>query len=217
MPSERKLRKFVRQWRKRYPYPVPWADDRANKECRRSESQWLAQFDGVPVLKRREVLSLVLWRYGGAAEHMEKAAQSLDSPQKWGHARRCIKKALATDNPTLAMSLLVDDESGIAGWRPDLASLILATCRPSLYVAGDPRRLRSLAALGLYTRAANTEGEFTPADWFPYLRACRRLSELAGIPLRDVGRALWAGADDAPELPSWQTAGTASLAALRRA
>jgi hypothetical protein len=202
MPTERRLRKFVRQWRKRYPYPVPWVDERANKECRRSENQWLAQFDGVPVLKRRDVLSLVLWRYGGDAELLEKAAQGLESPAAWGHARRCIKKALATDNPALAMNLLLGDEGGITGWGPELASLLLGACRPGLFVAGDQRRLRSLAALGLHEHAPGADGAFTRADWWSYLRACRRLSELAGVPLRDVGRALWAGADDAPDLPA---------------
>ena len=31
VPSDRKLRKFIGQWRKRYPYPVEWVDNRANK------------------------------------------------------------------------------------------------------------------------------------------------------------------------------------------
>jgi hypothetical protein len=199
VPSDRKLRKFVRRWRKRYPFPVPWVDERANKECRRSENQWLAQFVGVPILKRRQVLGLVLWRFGGDSVLMEEGVHGIDGPAQWGHARRCIKKALATDNPALAMNLLLGDEGGITGWGPELASLVLAAGRPDTYVAGDARRLRSLRALGLFE--GGTDAEFTRADWWPYLRACRALAGVAKVSLRDVGSALWAGADDAPGLP----------------
>jgi len=199
-PSERKVRKFVRQWRRRYPLPVPWVDDRANKQCRRSEDLWLAQFAGADNLRRREVISLVVWRLGGDREAMERALAGIDGPAAWGHARRSIKKALAATNPMEALDRLVGEVGAIPGWTAVMASALLAACRPDLYVAGDDRALRSLAALDLLERTEPTS--FTRGEWWPYLRACRRLAELADVSVRDVGRALWAGADDAPDLPS---------------
>lgn len=199
MPSDRKIRKFTRQWRKRYPYPLPWVDDRANKQCRRSEDQWLARFDGSTTLKRKDVLSLALWKFGGQAEQMEQAVQGIASPADWGRARRTIKRALVTSNPTEALVRLLGDEGGIAGWGPTMASVVLGVCQPNVYAVADQRVLRTLKALQLYEPAA--EDEFLRADWWPYLRISRRLSDLSGMSLRDVSRALWAAADDAPSLP----------------
>jgi len=188
----------VRQWRRRYPNPVPWVDDRANKACRRSEREWLARFEGLETLRRREVYALALWRLGGSAERMERAVEGITGPAEWGHARRSIKRALAATSPMTALEHLTG-EQGIPGWGPVMASTVLAACRPAVFAVGDERTLRTLAALGLVD--PTDPDEFGHAEWWPYLRASRHLSEVSGVPLRGVWQALWAAADDAPGLP----------------
>ena len=196
--SERKMRKFVRQWRRRYPYPLDWVDDRANKQCRRSELAWLSQFEGVANLRRRDVVALVEWALGDQPASKEFALKGLAGPAEWGHARRRIKKALATANPIGALDCLLGEEGGIPGWEPAMASVVLAVCRPATYVVADERAMRTLAALELCS--PTTDGEFGRGDWWPYLRTWRKLAELCGLSLRDVHHALWAGADEAPSL-----------------
>ena len=197
MMSDRRLRKFIRAWRRRYPCPIEWVDDRANKQCRRSLDQWLAQFEGANSLKKRETISLIFWRLGGDATLMEKAVAGITGPAESGHARRCIKRALATSNPKAALDHLLG-EDGISGWGPEVASAILFACRPQTYTIFDERILRSLVRLGAY-RLEDTS--FDQNDWLPYLRACRRLTDSSGMTLRAVSQALWAAADDAPNLP----------------
>jgi uncharacterized protein YjiS (DUF1127 family) len=199
MASDRKLRRFIRAWRRRYPYPVPWVDDRANKQCRRSEEQWLGQFDGSSMVKRKDLLALVLWKVGGQDDRLEQAFQGVTGPANLGHAKRCIRKALATSNAMTALEGLVGETGGIPHWDPSMSSVVLAVCRPKVYAIADERALRTLAVLNLYSPAV--DGRFRSVDWVPYLRACRRLAELSAVSLRDVSRALWAAADDAPNLP----------------
>ena len=199
VPSDRKLRKFIGQWRKRYPYPVEWVDNRANKQCRRSEAAWLAPYEGVDALRRRDVAALIEWTFGAQPDVKEVVLAGITGPAASGHARRCIRKALATSSPMLALDFLLGERAGIPGWGPVMASAVLCACRPDTYAAGDPRRLRSLSALGLYRPCA--EGQFLREDWLPYLRACRRIGEVCDVTLRGVGQALWAAADHAPKLP----------------
>jgi len=199
MASDREVRKFVRQWRKRYPMPVDWADDRANKQYRRSESAWLAQFLGASVLKRRQVNALIQWRFADQADLRAQALHGIDGPAAWGHARRCIKKALAEASSTGALDHLLGEHGGVPGWGPAMASVVLAACRPHTYTVADRRAVRSLVALGRFS--PHSGGEFVRADWYPYLSACREIAEICGVPLRTVDQALWAGADAAPELP----------------
>jgi hypothetical protein len=199
MHSDRKVRKFIRQWRRRYPYPVDWVDNRANKQCRRSEAVWLAQFEGAMTLKRRQVLSLIFWKLGGNAQLMEQALDGIEGPAAWGHARRQIKKALGTSNATAAFDCLLGESGGVPGWGPAMSSLVLAVCRPDTYAAADDRGLRTMNALGLYSPQAN--GEFVRSDWWPYLKNCREMAKVCGLSLRAVDQALWAAADDAPKLP----------------
>jgi hypothetical protein len=199
MPSDRKTRRFIRQWRRRYPYPKDWVDNRANKQCRRSESDWLAQFEGADILKRREVAALIEWKFGNQANRREQALGGIASPAAWGHARRRIKKALATSNPTAALDFLLGEQGGISGWGPAMSSVVLAACRPGTYTVADQRALRTLDALNLYRPRA--EGEFVRLDWVPYLLACRRLARICGLSLRAIDQALCAAADEAPNLP----------------
>jgi len=199
MPADRKLRKFVRQWRRRYPFSVEWVDDRANKQLRRSEANWLARFEGTASLKRRQVRALVGWRFGDQRARRELALAGIDSPTSWGRVQRAIKSALKESSPTAALDRLLGDKHGPTGWGAAMASTVLAACRPKTYVVADERALRTLNALGLLV--PHSLDEFDRLDWWPYLRACRELAMLSGVSLRDVYRALRVAADEAPRLP----------------
>jgi len=197
--SDRRIRKFVRQWRRRYPHPVDWVDDRANKQHRRSETAWFAQFEGATSLKRREARVLVDWRFAGQADQRAEAFAGIDSPAAWGHAQRCIRKALKEQSPTRALDLLLGECSGIPGWGPPMASVVLAAASPDVYVVADERALGALEALGLM--APRTPGRFDRSDWWPYLRICRQLASECGVSLGEVRQALWAADGKAPALP----------------
>lgn len=199
MPSDRRIRKFVRQWRRRYPHPVEWVDDRANKQQRRSEAEWFAQFEGASSLKRREVRALVDWRFAGRADLREEAFAGIDSPAAWGRAQRCIRRALKEESPVRAFDHLLSETGGIPGWGPAMASVVLAAASPDVYAVADERALGALEALGLLV--PRTRGRFERSDWWPYLRASRALASECGMSLRGVHQALWAAGDLAPALP----------------
>jgi len=175
-------------------------DDRSNKQCRRSEAQWLGQFREATSLKRREVAALIEWRFAGDEPEKQKAMHGVTGPAQSGHARRCVKKALATPSATAALDCLLGDRGGIPGWGPAMASAVLAACRPDIYCVADSRALRTLRALDLYS--PNLDDEFTRDDWWPYLSISRKLATISGLSLQEVARALWAAADDAPRLPA---------------
>jgi len=200
MASDRKVRKFLRQWRRRYPFPTAWVDDRANKQCRKSEAEWLAQFKGASILKRRDVSALVAWKFADQPQRKEWALVGISGPSEWGHARRCIKRALGTSNATAALDNLLDERGGISGWGPDIASAVLAACRPAVYPVADVRALRTLKALDQLSSSSGQE--FVRDDWWPYIRICRKLSRVCGLSIGEVSQALWAAADEAPKLPT---------------
>jgi hypothetical protein len=197
--SESKTRKLIRYWRKRYPFPYAWVTGNANRQCRTSEEQWLGQFEGSDLLKRREVVALVEWRFAHHADRKEQALRGVTGPLESGHARRCIKRALAETNATAALDRLLEDRGGIPGWDPSMASTILATCRPKTYLVADHRALQALRALHLYI--PRDDMQFVRADWTPYLTICRRLAASSGVSLRGVGQALRAAGDDAAKIP----------------
>jgi hypothetical protein len=199
MASDRKQRRFIRRWRSRYPYPGAWVSDGANRQYRRSESRWLAQFEGAESLKRRQVVALVEWRFAQRQRDLEKSLLGVTGPKESGHARRCIKSALATRSEIAALDCLLEESGGIPGWGPEIASAILAACRPGTYVVADRRAVKTLHALGLYS--PDDDDDFSRADWWPYLRVCRKLAHSCGVSQGDVGRALVAAADEAPKLP----------------
>jgi hypothetical protein len=60
-------------------------------------------------------------------------------------------------------------------------------------------RHRALKALRLLKRMPNGPPGFRQGDWLRYLDACRTLSELCSLSLREVDRALWVAAND-PDL-----------------
>jgi hypothetical protein len=185
--SDRKRRTFIRQWHKRYPFPSAWVSNKANKQCRRSEAQWLAQFDGASLLKRRQIEALIDWRFAHQPKKKEQALAGIAGASGSGHARRCIKKALATSGSTEALDCLLAECDGIPGWGPEMASALLAA-------------LITLQALKMFS--PRRTDEFVRADWPSYLRHCRRIARAYDIPLAHVGQALWAAADRAPELPT---------------
>lgn len=199
MPSIGKQRRFIRQWRKRYPFPVAWVSNAANRLSRKSEGRWFAQFEGADQLKRKQVVSLIGWKFDSDATKREQALGGVTGPRHSGHAKRCIKKALGTANANAALDCLVGDSGGIPGWGPDMASVVLAACRPDTYLVADHRALCALRGLDLYSPGG--DDDFTRADWWPYLRICRKLAGSSSVSLREVGQALRAAGDDAPALP----------------
>jgi hypothetical protein len=201
--SDATVRKFIRQWRKRYPHPVPWIDNGANRQCRKSEARWLAPFEGRTLLKRREVVALVEWRFSEPLEEKERALRGVTGPFESGHARRCIKKALATTGALRALDCLLEESGGIPGWGPAMASAVLAACRPTIYAVADGRALSALRALGL--TPPREDDEFVRGDWWPYLRTCRSLAASCDVSLRDVTQALRAAGSAAPSLPKSRT------------
>jgi len=190
------VRRFLRGWRKRYPFPVEWVDDRANKQLRRAEDAWMAQFAGATALKRRQVAAVVAW-HGASPFGLGAGGVDVDTP---AHVRRCVRAALAANGADEALERLVG-AGGVAGWEPSLASAVLAACRPDLYAVGDKGTLRALEALGLLVRRDH-HAALGPLDWWPYQRECRRLAEVSDLSLRQVAQALRAGSDRAPALPT---------------
>lgn len=199
VPSDRKIRKFIRRWRRRYPYPFEWVSDRANRQCRKSEEQWLVQFAGASTLKRRQVLALTEWIATQHPLERERAVTGVAEPAQWGYARRRIKKALSTPNPIRALDCLLEECEGIAGWGPYMASVVLAACRPETYAIADVRALATLEALKLY--APTVKGEFSRSDWWPYLHLCRNWAKESNLSPREVSQALSVAATEAPDLP----------------
>jgi hypothetical protein len=151
------------------------------------------------VLKRREVVSLIEWRFGNQPHMKNLALQGIDGPGAWGHARRQIKKALSTADPVEALDCLMSQRGGVYGWGPAVSSLVLAVCRPDVYTVVDDRVLRTLVALGLFS--PSVDGQFDREDWVPFLRACRKLAKISKLSLRKVDQALWAASEEAPNLP----------------
>jgi hypothetical protein len=58
----------------------------------------------------------------------------------------------------------------------------------------DSKALKALRGLG---RLPGGPRVFRLGDWLPYLDACRALSHLCDMSLREVDRELWVAADDA--------------------
>jgi hypothetical protein len=112
------------------------------------------------------------------------------SPERWGGgdgAADLIRRALASSNDEGALATVCN----IRRFGPAMGSVVLAACRPKRFTVADRRALK---ALRLLKRMPDGPTEFRPADWLPYLNACRTLSESCGLSLREVDRALWVAA-----------------------
>jgi hypothetical protein len=97
----------------------------------------------------------------------------------------------------------------IIGFGPELASAMLMANDPARFPVLHTRSWLSvctLASAGLLPdgvvdrrRLVRSAELGTAGTWLAYLHACQGLRQLAGCPLRDVGRALWAAnGHDAP-------------------
>lgn len=159
----------------------------------------MARFAGVDGLKRRDVRALATWAFARDPVRLQGALAGTASPSAWGHARRRIRRALAAAHASEALDLVLASHGGVEGWDVEVATMVLASCRPEDYAALDTRRFQALEGLSLLT--PRQPGRVEREDWLPYLQACRRLTRLTDLSLRDVQRALWAAADGVGELP----------------
>ncbi|HXZ70212.1 MAG TPA: hypothetical protein VEH31_04965 [Streptosporangiaceae bacterium] len=76
-----------------------------------------------------------------------------------------------------------------------MGSVLLAACQPGKFTIADSRALKALRALGLMPHG---QPSFRLDDWPRYLNVCRDLAVRCGTSLRDIDRALWIAAADAP-------------------
>ncbi len=88
---------------------------------------------------------------------------------------------------------MANSGGGIYRLGPAMSSVILAACRPDRFTVADSRALSTLRALG---RTPPGPPGFRINDWPSYLDACQILAPQGGLSLRQVDRALWAGASD---------------------
>jgi hypothetical protein len=121
------------------------------------------------------------------------------SPERWDGrdgtpgAADLIRKALITSDDHEALATMANSGGGIYRLGPAMSSVILAACRPDRFTVADSRALSTLRALG---RTPPGPPGFRINDWPPYLDACQILAPQGGLSLRQVDRALWAGASD---------------------
>src|SRR5215471_11649584 len=182
----------LKAWCELYPDPSASAD--RNAAARVVEDERLGRFAGLDVLDRAQVIELINWKFQSMA-HRKALAMRGVSPERWAGpdgAARLICRALADGNDDDALATVC----GIYRFGPAMGSVVLAACRPGRFTVADSRALKALRRLG--RMPAGPPG-FRQGDWLPYLRACRGLTELCGMSLREVDRALWVAAND-PEL-----------------
>jgi hypothetical protein len=124
----------------------------------------------------------------------------LDTEQPADRAERSRDMHLAPDPEGLttsddheALATMANSGGGIYRLGPAMSSVILAACRPDRFTVADSRALSTLRALG---RTPPGPPGFRINDWPPYLDACQILAPQGGLSLRQVDRALWAGASD---------------------
>jgi hypothetical protein len=132
-------------WLPTYPRMVPWVDDTARAELRRSEDAWLETFTGLGNLARLQVGDLINWKWNGYPARRAKSQAGVD--EDWQHADTCIRAALSATNPSAAVDALCSRQSGIPNWRPAMSSVVLAACRPDQYSVADSRALKTVMML----------------------------------------------------------------------
>jgi hypothetical protein len=172
-------------------YPDPCATAERNAAARASEDQRLGLFAGLDALDRDQVVQLIGWKFQSMAHRKTLALRGI-SPERWDGqdgAAELIRKALAATDDYVALTTV----SGIYRFGPAMSSVVLAACRPSRFTVADSRALKALRGLG---RLPGGPPAFRLGDWLPYLDACRALSHLCDMSLREVDRALWVAAGD---------------------
>src|SRR5215472_746381 len=182
----------LREWCELYPSPLAPAEE--NAAARADEDERLGRFAGLDALDRDQVIELIGWKFQSMAHRKALATRGV-SLERWGGkdgAAELIRRALANGDDDQALATVC----GIYRFGPAMGSVVLAACRPGRFTVADSRALKALRRLG--RMPAGPPG-FRQGDWLPYLRACRGLTELCGMSLREVDRALWVAAND-PEL-----------------
>jgi hypothetical protein len=172
-------------------YPDPSAPAERNAAVRIAEDQRLDWFADLNSLDHDQVVNLVNWKFQSMAHRRALAMRGI-SPERWvgeDGAADLIRKALASSDDEGALAAVC----GIYRFGPAMGSVILAACRPKRFTIADRRALK---ALRLLNRMPDGPPGFRQRDWLPYLDACRSLSELCGLSLREVDRALWVAAND---------------------
>jgi hypothetical protein len=106
-------------------------------------------------------------------------------------AAAVIRTALASADDYRALAAMAGGAGGIYHFGPAISSVILAACQPRRFTVADSRALKTLRTLGLMPPGP---AGFLLDDWLPYLTACRMLARTCGLSLREVDRALGAGA-----------------------
>lgn len=175
-------------------YPDPRATAERNATARAIEDQQLGLFAGLNALHRDQVVNLIEWKFQSMAHRKTLAMRGISSERWDGQdgAGELIRKALAATDDYVALTTVC----GIYRFGPAMSSVVLAACCPSRFTVADSRALKALRELG---RLPGGPRVFRLGDWLPYLNACRALSHLCDMSLREVDRALWVAADD-PDL-----------------
>jgi hypothetical protein len=179
----------MRTWCSLYPYPQAPAEQ--NATARANEDRRLGLFAGLDALDRDQVVKLIEWKFQSMAHRKTLAMRGI-SPERWNGpdgAAELIHKALAATDDYVALATVC----GIYRFGPAMGSVVLAACRPSRFTVADSRALKALRGLG---RMPSGPQVFQLRDWLPYLDACRALSHLCDMTLREVDRALWVAAEN---------------------
>ena len=175
-------------------YPDPSAPAERNAATRADEDERLDRFADLDALDRDQVIELINWKFQSMAHRRALAMRGI-SPERWGGkdgAAALIRRALASSNDEGALAMVC----GLYRFGPAMGSVVLAACRPKRFTVADRRALK---ALRLLKRMPDGPPGFRQGDWLPYLDACRTLSELCSLSLREVDRGLWLAANE-PDL-----------------
>ena len=164
------------------------------------EDTFLARFDGLTELDRDQVTELARLEVPGDGAPQSAGAEG-NTPERWGDhdslpgAAAVIRNALASDDDHQALATMASGTGGIYRFGPAMSSAILAACQPQRFTVADRRALKTVRQLGLMPPGP---ARLRLQDWLPYLTACRKLTQTCGLSLRQVDRALWAGASHPP-------------------
>jgi hypothetical protein len=179
----------LRTWCSQYPDPRATAERSGTAGT--SEDQRLGLFAGLDAVDRDHVVKLIQWKVQSMAHRKTLAMRGISSERRDGQdgGAELVRKALAATDDYVALTTVC----GIYRFGPAMSSAVLAACRPSRFTVADSRALKALRGLG---RLPGGPRVFRLGDWLPYLDACRTLSHLCDMSLREVDRALWVAADD---------------------
>jgi hypothetical protein len=189
---------IIESWLPKYPRLVPWVDNAARAELRRSEDHWLNEFQGLRSLTRPQVDAIISWKWQSYPARRSQSRQGVDS--NWDHASRCISAALEATDGGEAVDALRWPTGGIPKWQTSTASAVLAACRPDTYTVADSRALRTMLTVRGHPDEVGTIRSFPRGQWHAYLADCQQLARELSLRLRDIDRAFWAAAGRREEI-----------------